>query len=249
MEISTEGLVIAKHKFKEKSIILTIFTAKEGILKGVCIGGTSKKSFYKLQLGNIIEAHWKARLEQHLGNFKVELKDSSLPFVFTQPQKLLAIQTTCDLLYHLMPERDSIPELYQATVTLLHSLLLDNFFYYYIQWELNLLKYLGYGIDFSKCGVCKQPHQLKYVSPKTGVAVCEKIGLPYKDRLLTIPSFFSCSHQVNNSNPVVSSHIDIKVEEKMQALLLTGHFLKSVANHYHKSLPYSRNMLVKSFLN
>lgn len=235
MEIETEGIVIAKHKFKESSFILTLFTKDKGILKGVCKSGSKQKN-YILQLGNIVKAFWKARLEEHLGSFKVELISSNIPIAFNNISKLLAIETACEFIYSFIPERDAMLDFYKVTKNFLCSLRLENFFNYYIYWELSLLKNLGYGLDFSKCGVCNINHELKYISPKTGVAVCEKVGLPYKDKLLILPNFFS-----NFSN------ISCK-EEKSKAIELTTFFINNLCEYHNKSIPSSRGRLIRYLL-
>jgi len=236
VEITTEGLIIAKHKFKESSNIITLFTSNKGILKGVFRGGASKKNLYLLQLGNLVNITWQARLEDHLGTLKLELKSSSMPSIINNMRKLLALKTVCELIYALIPEKDNMPELYNNTAAFLNTLMLDDFFSYYIKWELSLLKHLGYGLDFSMCAVCGKEHELTYISPKTGAAVCEKVGEPYKNKLLVIPKFFNHS----NSN--------ITITEKREALILTGHFIEHVCENYHKSVPHSRSILVQNIL-
>lgn len=233
MEIETEGIVIAKHKFKESSFILTLFTKDKGVLKGVCKAGSKQKS-YILQLGNVVKAFWKARLEEHLGSFKVELISSNIPTAFNDMSKLLAIETICEFIYSFIPERDAMLEFYKVTKNFLNSLTLENFFTYYVYWELSLLKNLGYGLDFSKCGVCNISHELKYISPKTGVAVCEKVGIPYKNKLLILPNFFS---NFNNS---------ICKREKAKAVELTSFFINNLCEYHNKSIPSSRDRLIRS---
>lgn len=192
--ISAQGLILHKQKFKENSSILTIFTAEQGLLKGVCNGATSKKNLYKLQLGNLIDFEWRARLESHLGTFtRVDLKHSAFATVFTQPLKLLMLTSVCSLLSSLLVEKDSMPTLYKATSAFLEQLKSQSVAYYeYLEWENHFLREMGFGLHLSRCAVCHKSHEevvLPYVSPKTGSAVCEIHAAPYIERLLLMPAF------------------------------------------------------------
>ena len=75
------------------------------------------------------------------------------------------------------------------------------------------LKEIGYGIDISECAVTKSKDNLKYVSPKSGRAVTQEIGLPYKDKLLEIPKFIYDAKYTDR-------------DDLLKGLLLTEFFLK-----------------------
>ena len=83
----------------------------------------------------------------------------------------------------------------------------------FILWELMYLKEIGYGIDISECAVTKSKDNLKYVSPKSGRAVTQEIGLPYKDKLLEIPEFMRDAKYTDR-------------DDLLKGLLLTEFFLK-----------------------
>ena len=57
----------------------------------------------------------------------------------------------------------------------------------YLQWELDLLRNLGYALDLSKCSGCGRTDNLIYLSPRTGRAVCSDCGEPYVDKLFKLP--------------------------------------------------------------
>ena len=59
----------------------------------------------------------------------------------------------------------------------------------YIEWELQLLKSLGFGLDLEKCVVSGSKKDLKFVSPKSGCAVSRKSSVGWEKKLLVLPDF------------------------------------------------------------
>ena len=59
----------------------------------------------------------------------------------------------------------------------------------YIEWELQLLKSLGFGLDLEKCIVSGSKKDLKFVSPKSGCAVSRKSSVGWEKKLLILPDF------------------------------------------------------------
>ena len=59
----------------------------------------------------------------------------------------------------------------------------------YIQWELQLLKSLGFGLDLGKCVVSGSKDDLKFVSPRSGCAVSGKSGIGW-EKIVNTPRVF-----------------------------------------------------------
>jgi DNA repair protein RecO (recombination protein O) len=59
----------------------------------------------------------------------------------------------------------------------------------YVAWECELLAGLGFGLDLTRCAATGATDDLAYVSPRSGRAVSRAAGLPYHDKLLTLPGF------------------------------------------------------------
>ena len=59
----------------------------------------------------------------------------------------------------------------------------------YVEWELQLLKSLGFGLDLAKCVVSGSKTELKFVSPKSGCAVSSKSSVGWEKKLLVLPQF------------------------------------------------------------
>src|ERR687891_617677 len=72
MEWSEEGIVVGTRRHGETDIILEVLTAGRGRHLGLVRGGRSRRLRPILQPGNTLALTWRARLHEHLGNFRVE---------------------------------------------------------------------------------------------------------------------------------------------------------------------------------
>ncbi|MCC8415839.1 MAG: DNA repair protein RecO [Rickettsia endosymbiont of Gnoriste bilineata] len=110
--------------------------------------------------------------------------------------------------------------------------LANNFiFEEYIRFELAILQESGYGLELDKCVVTGSQENLKYVSPKSGKAVCLSEGLKYQDRLLILPQFLT------------STKCEITNDGKKQALNLTTYFFNRYFFHNNQQLHARDNFI------
>ncbi len=75
-----EGYLLHKNNFDENSIIIEVFTLNHGKYKGIVYGGLSKKLKNNFQIGNKILLNFKAKNENRMGYFNVELIRPVVPF-------------------------------------------------------------------------------------------------------------------------------------------------------------------------
>ena len=57
----------------------------------------------------------------------------------------------------------------------------------YLDWEISLLRDLGYALDLSRCSGCGRDTDLQFLSPRTGRAVCVSCAEPYVNKLYRLP--------------------------------------------------------------
>ena len=187
MQIETTGILINIKPFSERDAIAHIFTKDNGVLVGMLRGGVSAKKNKPLvgQYGNL---SWVARLDSQLGVFHWEAeKNLSAPLILN-PELLKIMNSVFSLIFTLLPERESYENLYDETLNLLKDLQNEqNPRDRYLQWEIVLLRELGYALDLSKCSGCGRVDNLCYLSPRTGRAVCSECGEPYRGRLYDLP--------------------------------------------------------------
>ena len=73
MRWQDEGLLLNVIPHGERSAILKVFTANYGLSAGLVQNAYSKRMSYVLQPSSHLMLSWDSRLEENLGNFKVEL--------------------------------------------------------------------------------------------------------------------------------------------------------------------------------
>lgn len=208
MEWTGEALLIGVRRHGESSVIAEAMVAGRGRYSGLVRGGRSTKLAPVLQPGNTVQLTWRARLEDHLGAFTVEILQSRAADLIADRKRLYLAQLVCQHL-HLLPERDPHDRLLGMALNLIDSapdaVALARF-------ELALLDELGFGLDLETCAATGVTEDLTHVSPKSGRAVSRAAAEPYKDRLLPLPSFL---HARGNASP----------DDLRAAFRLTGHFL------------------------
>ena len=234
MEWSDEGVVLSVRAHGETAAVLEVFTRAHGRHLGLVHGGRSRKLRPVLQIGNHVDATWKARLADNLGHFNVELrKGFAAPLM--DDAAALAAMTSMAALARLLPERDPHPNLFEVTLFVL-GFLGDAPVWpaLVVRWELALLDELGFGLDLGTCAATGTRDGLIYVSPKSGRAVSAEAGEPYKDRLLALPGFL----RGEAAGPAGRHDI-------LAGFALTGHFLETrVLGPHGLSMPEARGRLL-----
>lgn len=236
MQWTGEGLLIGVRRHGESSVIAEAMVAQRGRTLGLVRGGRSSKLAATLQPGNTVQLTWRARLEEHLGTFTVEMIDARAADLIADRTRLYLSQVVCEHL-HLLPERDPHDRLLGLAVELLdegqspHDLGVAL-----ARFELTLLDELGFGLDLSACAVTGQTNDLTHVSPKTGRAVSREPAKPYCDRLLALPQFL-----IGESSATATDVFD--------AFRLTGHFLTMhVWEARQIEAPAMRDSLIESLV-
>lgn len=234
MNWSDEGVILSVRPHGETAAVVEILTRSHGRHLGLVHGGRSRKQRPVLQIGNHVDATWKARLADHLGHMNLELIRGYAASTMEDPAALAALTSLASLARQL-PERDPHPNLYEITLFVL-AYLNDASVWPAIlaRWELALLDELGFGLDLTQCAATGINDDLIYVSPKTGRAVSASAGEPYRDRLLALPPFLLPGRKA----PLAPGDIE-------NAFALTGHFLETrVFNPHEQQMPEARSRLL-----
>ena len=139
-----EGYLLSKNNFDENSIIIEAFTLNHGKCTGIVYGGSSKKQKRFLQIGNKILLNWRSKNENRTGYFNVEIIDPISPLFFDDKKRSVCILAATSILKILLPERQGNKKIFLSFEKVLFNLKLDNWINHYIDWELSLIKELGY---------------------------------------------------------------------------------------------------------
>ncbi len=218
MDWRDEGILLAARRHGESAAIVEVFTALHGRHAGVVRGGGSRRMAPVLQPGTRLAVEWSARLEEHLGSFRVDPLPSRTPgalgAIMADPAALAALTALTALVAATLPERDAHPDLYARTGAVLDALASDRDWpARYAAWELALLAELGFGLDLAACALTGATEDLAWVSPRSGRAVSRAAGTPWAGRLLALPAFLRGDGAPAGPDDVAA------------ALALSGHFL------------------------
>ena len=139
-----EGYLLSKNNFDENSIIIETFTHEHGKYTGIVYGGSSRKQKRNFQVGNKILLNWKSKNENRTGYFNVELLKPVGPLFFDDKKKIVCILSATSILKILLPERETNKKIYNSFEKMMDGLKLNNWINLYINWELSLIKELGF---------------------------------------------------------------------------------------------------------
>ncbi len=215
MQWTDEGVILGTRRHGESSVIAEVMTRQHGRHLGLVRSGRSRTMQPVLQPGNLVEVTWRARLEEHLGDYKIEPVKARAAALMENAVSVYGVQALAALL-RLLPERDPHVHLFDAL-----NVILDHFdepvdaCELYIRFEVAMLNDLGFGLDLTHCAATGAKTGLVYVSPKSGRAVSREAGEPYAEKLLRLPAFLSDEHNKAANDETVA-----------EAFAMTGYFLE-----------------------
>ena len=240
MDWRDEGILLTSRRHGESAAIVEIFTAAHGRHAGVVRGGAGRRMAPVLQPGALLAVEWSARLEEHIGAFRVDPVATRAAVLMGDRAALAALGAMTALITAAMPERDPHPELYARSRELLAGLgTAPAWPARYAAWELALLAELGFGLDLGTCAATGVREDLVWVSPKSGRAVSREAGAPWADRLLPLPGFLRDGWEAPPPREAIAA-----------ALALTGYFLEArvAPGLPREALPPARARAVEAIL-
>lgn len=238
MEWRGQGILLSVRRHGESAAIIDVFTEAQGRHAGVVRGGTSRKIAPILQPGAQLDVSWRARLEDHIGTYQVELVRSRAATAMAGRLALAGLNAVTGLLAFALPEREAHPALYRETERLLDLMGQDEVWSLaYLRWEMRLLEETGFGLDLSSCAATGAREGLVFVSPKSGRAVSKAGAGEWADRMLPLP-------------PCLRGEGPAPDAEVAEALRVTGYFLetKLAPALGHKPLPDVRARLMDQII-
>lgn len=213
MQWTDEGIVLGVKRHGEGNAILELMTHEHGRHLGLVRGGSGSRLKPVLQPGNSVSATWRARLDEHLGNYSVEALNLRAAGFFSSPHAIYGVGHLAALM-RLLPERDPHSGLYESLKVILSRL--DDAVSsapMVVRFELQLLSEIGFGLDLERCVATGTSGDLVYVSPKSGRAVSRLAGEPWADKMLRLPAFL-CDRETAPTGPDLAD-----------GFALTGYFL------------------------
>jgi len=206
MQWSDQAIILGVRRHGETSVVVEVMTRLRGRHLGLVRSGRSRAMQPVLQPGNEVEVTWRARLDEHLGEFKLEPVRLRAARLMEAATSVYGVQAMGALL-RLLPERDPHPHLYEAL-----DIILENLHdprdagELFVRFEIAVLNDLGFGLDLAECAATGTQDDLIYVSPKSGRAVSRDAGAPYADKMLALPAFLAAggSHAADHDSLVAA---------------------------------------------
>ncbi len=192
MDWSEEGIVLAARRHGESAAIVTLLTRGHGRHAGLVRGGGGRRAHGLYEPGNRVQATWRARLSEHLGNWRCEPLASPAAAMLDDPLRLAALAAAAGLAEAALPEREPHPRAYDGFGRLTDTLQAGaepDWLAAYVRWELDLLAELGFGLDLARCALTGAAEDLAWVSPRSGRAASRQAAMRWGDRLLPLPAF------------------------------------------------------------
>ena len=142
-----EGFLVNKLKYNENSIIADFYTRENGRTSGIIFGGMSKKIKSYLEIGNYFHLNLNSKNDSKIFSIKAEILKAYTPIYFNNQKKLYCIVAAMSLIKNLTPENEENAEIFNLIENLFNILEKNNWLKNYVNWELMLLKYLGYDLN------------------------------------------------------------------------------------------------------
>jgi len=142
-----EGFLVNKLKYNENSIIADFYTRENGRTSGIIFGGMSKKIKGYLEIGNYFHLNLNSKNDSKIFSIKAEILKAYTPIYFNNQKKLYCIVAAMSLIKNLTPENEENVEIFNLIENLFNILEKNNWLKNYVNWELMLLKYLGYDLN------------------------------------------------------------------------------------------------------
>ena len=149
MKFEDKGFLVSKNKYNENSVIAEFFTENNGKVSGLIFGATSSKIKNFLLIGNKFNIQFISKSQNKAGYFKVEIDKIFTPFFLENKTKLSCILYSLNLIKILTVENQANKYIYEELQKLFELLNSDKWIQKFIFWELNIIKLVGYDINFN----------------------------------------------------------------------------------------------------
>jgi DNA repair protein RecO (recombination protein O) len=148
MIVAGPAIIVAVRAHGEHGSIVRALTPNDGLQAGYVRGGRSRRLRPVLVPGNLVEAEFRARVEEQLAAATVELAHSRAPLL-GEPLPAAAIEWVTALIAASLPEGQPYPRLYEGLSGLLdaieHAPSARGWLGGLVRFEQLVLAELGYG--------------------------------------------------------------------------------------------------------
>ena len=164
MNWQDKGYLLSLNKYNENSSIAEFYTKNNGKIIGTIFGSTSKKIKSYLLIGNKFHINSNLIENGNIGYIKIEIDSIKTPLFLENRKKLFCIIYCMNLIKILSVENEKNIQIYNLIEELFKIIDLNNWIVEFLFLELNILKTVGYDINFKDYVVKKNiNNQIRYV--------------------------------------------------------------------------------------
>ena len=191
-----ECYLLSKRKFRENANIINVFTKKSGKTNGIVYGGNSRKIRNYLQISNKLFVSYNSKNENRVGYFKTELINPISPLFFNDKERTSSLLSICSLLDVLLPDSQPNKKIYELFENLISLIKSEEWIFFYIFFELNLIKELGYdpNLNVNQSIVNKDINKFKidgYIYEVPNYLISKKIPKNFSNLLIRKSLYFT----------------------------------------------------------
>ena len=151
IELKERGILLFSKLSSENNLYVKILTDKDEIITGLSFGGSSKKNKNIYQVGYFLNIIIKNKNKNFPNNISAELSKPYYHNIFNDKYKLHGLLAIVSLLNISIIEGQKVKGLFDSSEKIIEILLnYDKWIIDYFLYLLNLLKIIGYDIDFHK---------------------------------------------------------------------------------------------------
>jgi hypothetical protein len=150
-ENKTRAILLYNKLSSENNLYLKFLTDNDEVLTGICFGGSSKKKKNIYQVGYFLNLNVKVKNSNFPNNISGELSRPYFYDIFKDKYKLHSLLSIISLLNLSIIEGQKITGIFNSSEKIINMISIqENWLVDYFLYLLNLLKLIGYEIDFIK---------------------------------------------------------------------------------------------------
>lgn len=151
MKNKLKGIIFFSKKIKDNDLYIRILTSNDNVVSGLVYGGNSSKKKLIYQNGYFIEFYISQKNENLPPSFNAEISKPYIGVVFDDRYKLSALISILSLINLSIVEGQYIKGLYHTISNLIENIVnRKHWIIIYCEWLFELLKLIGYQIDYKK---------------------------------------------------------------------------------------------------
>ena len=149
------GILLFKKPFKENDLFAKFLTEKDEIISGIVYGGLSRKKRNIYQIGYFLEIISFQRSNRP-PSLKADLVEPYLSIILNDKYKLNCLLSTTSILGLSLLEGQKINNIYNISLDFIKTMINEKkWIIYHFHFLMNLLKIIGYQLDFSSISIYK----------------------------------------------------------------------------------------------